>query len=245
MKLINAQHLLIILLMAVLSLNVSCGDDDEISNGVSSAEFNTDLSYGSMKDNDGFSYKTIEIGDQIWMAENLRSTKFRNGEVIAEVTANSAWTALTSPAYSSYENTADIDELATNGRLYNWFVVSDSRNIAPAGWHVPTIQEWEQMATRLGGMQVAGGKIKEAGNTHWNAPNTSANNISGFTALPSGRREYTDGRFINTGFNAFWWTSSAYNPDYSWYYQTNYDFASMIVANFHKQYGFSIRLVKD
>lgn len=245
MKQLNLRYLVIILAISALGIVTSCGDDDEISNGVSSAEFNTGLSYGSMKDNDGFTYKTIEIGNQTWMAENLRSTKFRNGETIPEINSNSAWAALTSPAYSSYENTTDIDELATYGRLYNWFVVSDSRNIAPEGWHVPSTEEWAQLATQLGGMEVAGGKIKEAGNTHWNAPNTSANNSSGFTALPSGRREYNDGRFINTGFNAFWWTSSAYNPDYSWYYQVNYDFASVIVANFHKQYGFSIRLIKD
>ncbi len=243
------HHLTFKLLFSLLLLSIitACGDEDaDAANaGTSSAEFNQTLTYGTMRDNDGISYKTIEIGNQTWMAENLRSTKFRTGEVIPEVTSNSSWVALTSAAQSSYDNTEDLDELATSGRLYNWFAVSDSRNIAPAGWHVPTQQEWEQLATALGGAQTAGGKMKEAGNTHWNSPNSAADNSSGFTALPSGRREYTDGSFINSGFNAFWWTSSPYNPDYSWYYQVNYDVGSVNAANFHKQYGFSIRLIKD
>lgn len=216
-----------------------------LSNGNSSAVFNPGLSYGSVSDADGNAYKTITIGSKTWMAENLRTTKYRNGDAIPEVTSNSEWTNLASGAYSNYDNDPDLNALATFGRLYNWFAVSDSRQIAPEGWHVATKEDWEELAGELGGLPAAGGKLKETGNTHWNAPNTGADNSSGFTALPSGRREYTDGSFINTGFNGFWWTSSAYNPDYSWYYQINYDFASVVPANFHKQYGFSVRCVKD
>jgi uncharacterized protein (TIGR02145 family) len=216
-----------------------------IYNGTSDALFNSDLTYGTMTDIDGNSYQTITIGDRIWMAENLRTTKYRNGETIPNVTINSEWVALSSDAYSSYENQEDIDAIATHGLLYNWFAVSDNRNIAPEGWHVATKSEWEAMINNLGGSGIAGGKIKEAGNNHWNSPNSGATNNSGLTALPSGRREYTDGSFINSGFNGFWWTSSAYNPDYSWYFQLNYDTENIIAANFHKQYGFSIRCVKD
>ena len=215
------------------------------NNGTSSAIFNTDLSYGTMSDVEGNSYKTITVGDQVWMAENLRTTKYRNGEDIPSITTNSEWIALTSGAYSNYDNETDLDKIATHGSLYNWFAVSDSRNIAPEGWHVATFDEWIQLANSLGGMNVSGGKVKETSNTHWNSPNTGANNTSGFTALPSGRREYTDGSFINTGFNGFWWSSSAYNPDYSWYFQLNYDTENIIEANFHKQYGFSVRCVQD
>ncbi|MFT6053823.1 MAG: hypothetical protein ACJAS3_003239 [Roseivirga sp.] len=242
----NQFKFTLLLSIVLVLFNTSCEDDgSNVSNGVSTAEFNSGLSYGSMKDNDGYTYKTIEIGTQTWMAENLRTTKFRNGEEIPTVTNNSEWVGLTSAAYSNYENTEDIDQLATYGRLYNWFAVADGRNIAPAGWHVPTDSEWAKLVEELGGMQSAGGTMKEGGNAHWNAPNSGANNSSGFTALPAGRREYTDGSFINTGFNTFWWTSSLYNPDYSWYYQINYDFNSVVLANFHKQYGFSVRLVKD
>ena len=216
-----------------------------IYNGINDANFNPDLTYGTMSDIDGNSYQTITIGNQVWMAENLRTTKFRNGELIANVTTNSEWVALRSSAYASYENQEDIDAIATNGLLYNWFAVSDNQNIAPEGWHVATQSEWEALINTLGGGGIAGGKIKEAGNSHWNSPNSGATNNSGFTALPSGRREYTDGSFINSGYNGFWWTSSAYNPDYSWYFQLNYDTENIIAANFHKQYGFAVRCVKD
>lgn len=189
----------------------------------STAFFNPHVTCGTVSDGDNNVYRTITIGTQVWMAENLRTTKYRNGDAIAEVTSNLEWGNLTSGAYCTYENTTSMDNIATSGRLYNWFAVSDSRNIAPTGWHVATDDDWTTVATLLGGTSIAGGKMKEIGNIHWNSPNTGASNISGFTALPSGRREYTDGSFINTGFNGFWWTSSPYNPDYSWYRQINYD----------------------
>lgn len=211
----------------------------------SNAQFNSGLTYDTVSDSDNNVYKTITIGTQTWMAENLRTTKYRNGESIPEVTSNTEWKNLTSAAYSNYGNTSDVDAIATFGRLYNWFAVTDSRNLAPTGWHVATDADWTTLTTFLGGESVAGGKLKETGTTHWNSPNTGADNSTGFTALPAGRREYTDGSFINTGFNGFWWTSSAYNPDYSWYRQINYDGAIVNPANFHKQYGFAIRCVKD
>lgn len=213
--------------------------------GVSSAQFNSSLEYGSVLDASGYTYKTIPIGNQTWMAENLRTVNYRNGEEIDLVIDNGEWIGLSSGAFSNYENTEDLDEIATHGRLYNWFAVTDTRNIAPEGWHVATAEDWNTLATFLGGEAVAGGKLKESGAAHWNSPNTGANNSSGFTALPSGRREYVDGSFINTGFNGFWWTSTAYNPDYSWYRQLNYDGAFINPANFHKQYGFAVRCVKD
>jgi len=214
-----------------------------LPDGVSNVLFNSTLTYGTVIDNDGNICKTITIGTQTWMAENLRSTKYRNGDTIPEVTGNTTWKNLTTDACCSYENTTEKNKIATMGRLYNWFAVTDSRNIAPIGWHVATDAEWDTLTTYLG--SNAGGKIKETGNTHWNSPNTGATNSSGFTALPAGRREYTDGSFINNGYNGFWWTSSAYNPDYSWYRFINYNDTEIIRANFHKQYGFSVRCVKD
>jgi uncharacterized protein (TIGR02145 family) len=214
-------------------------------NSPSTGVFNTSVTYGSLTDQQGNVYKTVTIGEQTWMAENLRTTIFRNGESIPEVKENPEWKNLTRAAYCNYGNEQSAEKTATNGRLYNWFAVSDVRAIAPAGWHVATDADWKNLTNALGGESVAGGKLKEAGNTHWKAPNTSATNSSGFTAQPAGRREYTDGSFINSGFNAFWWTSSPYNPDYSWYRQVNYDAAFVNPANFHKQYGFSVRCVKD
>lgn len=250
MKELNKYPILFILFILFAFLLFSCDDNETTPENEtpvveSEAIFNEDLSYGTMQDNEGNTYRTIEIGNQTWMAQNLRTTQFRNGDEIPEVTENADWPALTDAAQSSYENNDNEVFLATHGRLYNWFAATDNRNISPEGWHVPTIQEWETLAATLGGAENAGGQIKEIGEARWNAPNTNADNSSGFTALPSGRREYTDGRFINQGFNTFWWTSSPYNPDYSWYYQVNYDIASLNAANFHKQYGFAVRLVKD
>jgi len=213
--------------------------------GQSNAVFNTALSYGSMSDVEGNVYKTITIGTQTWMAENLRTTAYRNGDPIPEVSDNSAWKNLNSHAYCNYENIVDKDKIATYGRLYNWFAVTDSRNLAPTGWHVATDAEWTSLTTLLGGETVAGGKLKETGFSHWTSPNTAATNASGFTAISTGRREYTDGSFINLGFDGFWWTSSSYDPNYSWYRYLHYDVANIYRANFHKQYGFSVRCVKD
>jgi uncharacterized protein (TIGR02145 family) len=110
---------------------------------------------------------------------------------------------------------------------------------------VATDADWLELSSFLGNENVAGGKLKETTTKHWNSPNTGASNESGFTALPTGRREYTDGSFINLGYDGFWWTSSAYNPDYSWYRYLHYNVAEIFRANFHKQYGFSVRCVKD
>lgn len=216
-----------------------------IPGGVSSAVFNPDLTYGTMTDIDGNVYKTITIGTQTWMAENLRTTRYRNGEAIPEVTGPTEWKSLKTGAYCNYENTTDKDKIATFGRLYNLFAVTDSRNLAPAGWHVATDAEWTTMTAYLGGESNAGGALKESGMIHWVSPNTGASNKSGFTALPGGRREYDSGAFINLGFDGFWWTSSAYNPDYSWYRYLHYNVADIYRANFHKQYGFSVRCIRD
>jgi uncharacterized protein (TIGR02145 family) len=218
---------------------------DVLPDGNSSAIFNSTLTYGTVTDVEGTKYKTITIGSQTWMAENLRTIRYRNGDEIPEVTGNSEWKNIASHAYCNYENTIDRDKIATFGRLYNWFAVSDPRNLAPEGWHVATDADWLKLETFLGGANAAGGKLKETTSMHWSAPNNRNSNLSGFTALPGGRREYTDGSFINLGYDGFWWTSSAYNPDYSWYRYIHYDVSDCYRANFHKQYGFSVRCAKD
>jgi uncharacterized protein (TIGR02145 family) len=215
------------------------------SGGMSSAVFNPDLIYGTVTDIENNVYKTITIGTQTWMAENLRTTKYRNGEAIPEVTGSAEWKNLTTSAYCNYENTKDLDKIATYGRLYNWFAVSNSRNLAPVGWHIATDAEWTALTTYLGNESLSGGKLKETGTSHWKSPNTGASNQSGFTALPGGRREYDTGAFINLGYDGFWWTSSAYNPDYSWYRYLHYDVTNIYRANFHKQYGFMVRCIRD
>ena len=190
---------------------------------------------------------------QVWMVENLKVTHYRNGDSIPNVTDNAAWWALTTGAYCEYNN--NISSVATYGRLYNWYAVSDSRNIAPTGWHVPTDAEWKQLEMTLGMSQAQadsigwsgtteGGKLKEAGTTHWLTPNTGATNESGFSALPGGYRYYNYGTYMDTGNYAYFWSSTEYS-NYAWYRTLLY-YSSALHRNLnYKEDGFSVRCVKD
>jgi len=130
-----------------------------------------------MTDQDGKSYKTVVIGNQTWMAENLKTIHYRNGDPIPLIVDNNAWSGLDSGAFCNCNNTNNMNFVDTYGILYNWHAVSDSRNIAPTGWHVPTNEEWYQLIDFLGGEDVAGEKIKEKGTLHW-TNNPDYTNIS-------------------------------------------------------------------
>jgi uncharacterized protein (TIGR02145 family) len=196
---------------------------------------------GSFTDIDGNVYKTVMIGTQEWMAENLKVTHYRNGDAIPEVTENSEWWGLITGAYCAYNN--DISNVATYGRMYNWYAVVDSRNIAPAGWHVPTDAEWQVLVDYLGDTAVAGGKMKEAGTTHWNIPNTGATNESGFSALPGGYRG-SNGSFLNMGRYAHFWSSAEISSSDAWYRYLSYYYSEAYRNFFSKRDGFSVRCVK-
>jgi len=210
-------------------------------------------STGTVTDIDGNIYQTIKIGDQWWMMENLKVTHYRNGDPIPHVTDQDTWEGLTTGAYCEYDN--DPGNMATYGRLYNWYAVDDSCNIAPAGWHVPTDSEWKQLEIYLGMSQTEadvsgwrgtdeGGKLKEVGTTHWASPNTGATNESGFTALPGGCR-LGNGFYINMGDYASFWSSTEYSGYYAWYrYLSNLD--SQVYRHYYnKRRGYSIRCVRD
>ncbi|MCK4639963.1 MAG: fibrobacter succinogenes major paralogous domain-containing protein [Candidatus Marinimicrobia bacterium] len=195
-------------------------------------------------DIDGNTYQTVLIGNQRWMAENLKVTHYRNGDAIPNVTDAPEWSNLTTGAYCNYDN--DANNAVTYGSLYNWYAVNDSRNIAPEGWHVPSDVEWQTLVDYLGGYSVAGGKMKETGTTHWNSPNTGATNESGFSALPGGYRHYATGGYSALGTNGYFWSSteeySAYV--YYWFLYQNYSFVTQDVS-FNWQRGFSVRCVRD
>ena len=152
----------------------------------------------AMLDIDGNIYHTLLIGTQLWMAENLKTTKFKNGDTIPY------WNNSTSRGYCWYNH--DSTYKNTYGALYNYYTSSDSRSICPPGWHIPSVEDWTTLINYLGGDSVAGGKLKEAGTTHWNSPNTGATNIVGFTALPGGARDCSN-NFINMGSGCGFWTS--------------------------------------
>ena len=198
---------------------------------------------GTVKDRDGNVYKTVRIGSQVWMAENLKTTKFRNGEPIPHVISNATWSVLNSGAYCWYNND-DRANKVTYGALYNWFAVDDQRNIAPTGWHIPTDKEWAALVTYLKGERIAGGALKETLTSHWTDPNTGATNSSGFTGLPGGYRA-KDGTFKNLNVCGGWWTDTEYTKSLVFYrFVEN---TSSTVHNFstYKDSGFSIRCIKD
>jgi uncharacterized protein (TIGR02145 family) len=173
--------------------------------------FNPDLSYGTVWDLDGNEYKTIQIGAQTWMAENLKTTKLNDGTAIPDVVVDTVWSALTSPGYCWYNN--EPDYTTGFGALYNWYAVNTS-NLCPLGWHVPTEDEWSVLVNYLGGMDEANAKIRETGTKHWQSVTSDATNSSGFTAIPTGVR-FGDGRYLNLGIFARFWSSTitSYNPE--------------------------------
>jgi uncharacterized protein (TIGR02145 family) len=203
---------------------------------------NTEKTYGSLTDQQGNIYKTILIGTQEWMAENLKTSIFRNGEPIANVADNSQWVGLTSGAWCYYNNNYQND--CPYGKLYNWYAVTDTRNLCPIGWHVPTISESNILLSFLGAYDIAGGKIKSVGSQYWGSNNIGATNESGFSALPGGGRNQF-GNFNDLGTYGFWW--SAPNPntlDASIFFTASFG-TTLNVSNTSVTNGYSVRCVKD
>ncbi len=190
-------------------------------------------------DIDGNIYKIIKIGDQLWMAENLKVTRYRNGEVIPEVADANSWSDLTSGAYCEYENNeSNVD---TYGRLYNWHAINDRRGLAPTGWYLPSDSDWQVLVDYLGGDAIAGGKLKEAGTTHWLPPNTGATNESGFTGLPGGSRTPSIVGYGYLGSLAHFWTSSEILGNNAYFRPLASEDTYAGHWGVPKQYGFSVR----
>jgi uncharacterized protein (TIGR02145 family) len=200
----------------------------------------TSSSGGTNTDADGNIFTTVTIGNQVWMASNLKTTKYNDGTAIPLVTDNTAWFNLTTPAYCLNSNV--IANKDTYGALYNWFTVNTGK-LCPTGWHVPSDAEWTVLTTYLGG-NVAGGKLKEPGTSHWVSPNTSATNETGFTAVPGGSR-YSSGTFNNIGYYGVWWSATQYSTTYAWNRNVYYDNGTVGRDNYEKQYGFSVRCLRD
>jgi uncharacterized protein (TIGR02145 family) len=203
----------------------------------------------SIRDADGNVYTSVTIGTQVWMAENLKTTRYRNGDLIGTTTpATLDISAEATPKYQwSYDG--DDSNVAIYGRLYTWWAVTDSRNVCPTGWHVPSYTEWDTLYYFLGSRNsnadVAGNKLKETGTTHWQTPNEDATNETGFTALPGGAR-YDDGSFAMMGYQSDWWSSTE-RPmmwdAYLWYVQV--DLSILVASSSSKKIGISVRCIKD
>lgn len=204
--------------------------------------FNPDVSYGSMTDQDGNTYKTVIIGNQEWMAENLRTTSYNDGTPIQNITFNWARASngdlRTDSAYCVYNFSANQDTIAVYGLLYNWYAVNTGK-LAPHGWHVPSYDEWKTLIDYLGGYSTAAPKLQESGKSHWLDTRNNASNETGFTALPCGM---VRDRFEQIGECAYWWSSTKLtNADNAAWYFNLYGQLMYI----HKELGFSVRCLRD
>jgi uncharacterized protein (TIGR02145 family) len=219
-------------LVAVHSSGTIYGDD-----------FTFETVPGTMSDIEGNAYKVVVIGTQIWMAENLKTTHFKDGSEIPLKTNNIDWGNLSSPGYCWYYNDASSYK-STYGALYNWYTVNTG-NLCPSGWHVSSDAEWLSLTKYLGGASIAGGKLKEAGSAHWGLPNEGATNETGFTALPGGFRIF-NGAMDQNGYAGYWWTSSESSSSLAWGSgYLDYTTASITRAFYDKRDGFSVRCIKD
>jgi uncharacterized protein (TIGR02145 family)/uncharacterized repeat protein (TIGR02543 family) len=202
---------------------------------------------GTVTDYDGNVYTTIQIGNQVWTVENLRTTKYNDGSAIPGPSfTQTQWADLTTPAYCWYNDSSEAAYRQKWGALYNWYVVdpNNSKKIAPAGWHVPSDADWITLSNYLGGGSVAGGKMKEAGLANWKSPNEGATNSSGFLGLPGGYRN-KDYNFNNKGIYGYWWSVTEYDAAqaldcFLWYYRGHKG-----SGRADKCSGFSVRLVRD
>jgi len=212
--------------------------------------FTTDISGEIITDYDGNTYTTIQIGNQVWMAENLKTTHYSDGIAIQLVDENSAWIPL-----SNVDKAYRFCNGDTYGALYTWAATmngesrsntnpSGVQGVCPDGWHVPSSAEWTELIDYLGGTDIAGGKLKETGTTHWVSPNTGATNVSGFTALPAGWYSYY-GACNDIGKFAMFWSSAGDSSGSAWYRALNNGNSHISSGGTDDATGFSVRCVKD
>ena len=186
----------------------------------------------------------VQLCNQMWMGCNLDVETYRNGDIIPEVEDSVEWSKLTTGAWCYYNN--DPETGVIYGKLYNWFAVNDPRGLAPEGWHIPSNEEWEELANCLGGSKIAGGKLKETGTIHWQNPNYVTADSNVFAALPGGWRD-ENGSFNYIGYIGNWWTSSDtdYESENAWFRNMSNSGLYVGMGNFRKGFGFSVRCLRN
>ena len=203
-------------------------------------------------DVDGNVYATVAIGTQVWMKDNLKTTRYNDGTTIQNITGGTSWSNLTSDAYCWYGNNASNKNIY--GAMYNWYAVNTGK-LCPTGWHVPSDAEWKVLEMNMGMSQAQadgegwrgtdeGGKLKEAGTNHWIYPNVLATNESWFTALPGGYRD-PYGTFGDVGYRGFWWSSDEGSIEDAWRRILSYDSGAVDRGSRTKTCGFSVRCIKN
>lgn len=195
----------------------------------------------SVTDIDGNVYSVIRIGNDLWMAENLRTTRYNDGTAITTGLSAADWAANTSGAYVLYDNNPANN--AIYGKLYNWYAVSTDK-LAPEGWHVATSADYDNLVDAIGGLSVAGGNAKSTSSL-WNAPNTGATNSSGFSGLPGGKASYLGANFTQLGTTGYWWCRDERNSGQADYKVLQDDLASFNGNAANKPFGYSVRCVRN
>lgn len=224
-----------------------------IFSGCSKEDSKPVIEYGSVSDIENNSYKTVKIGNQTWMAENLKTTRLANGNPITfidTIVSLPDWQNSATAAYTWY-NFGETDSVrAVYGALYNWYTVK-SNYLCPAGWHIPSDAEWNELKTFVGGESVylgikniAAGKLKETDTIHWDYPNNISTNETGFTALPGGWLKW-NGSFFDIGKMGVWWSSSESDKTRAWYFELSGDYSPVNLRAAPKYSGLSVRCVKD
>ncbi len=226
---------------ATNSAGTAYGDTETFTTQSADKSFNSNLVYNSITDIDGNVYKTITIGTQTWMAENLKVTHYRNGDPIPYVSDTTEWKNLTTGAYCDYHNSPG--NAALYGHLYTWLAIEDSRGICPEGWHIPSETEWEVLKNYIANNTE---KLKEAGSTHWNIPNSSTSNETGFTAIPSGMRFYLGSYGLGLS-HCILWSSTQFgnSDDLILGYRIASTESQLTNFPYKKKYGLAIRCIKD
>jgi uncharacterized protein (TIGR02145 family) len=199
------------------------------------------ISGQSVKDTDGNIYGTVDIGKQVWMAENLKTTKYNDGTSIPLISDNKVWSKLKTGAYCWFNNEEENKE--EFGALYNWYAV-DSKKLCPVGWHVPSELEIESLITFLGDQNIAGNKLKITGSEHWMTSLTIVTNDFQFSALPGGFRLYS-GSFSEPRQYAVWWTSTGYQSTQAWNMGLYFNSSKLFNGHDIAQAGFSVRCIKN
>ena len=184
-------------------------------------------------------FKSVKIGRQEWMAENLSVSYYRNGDTIPEVQDSDEWDELTSGAWCNYKNDPANGEIY--GKLYNWYALTDTRGLAPEGWRVATLEDWEELIGFLGGDKMAGGLLKSV--HEWKLPNEAASNAYGFSALPGGLCD-DDCSFMDQGSIGYWWTATDTNEKNAWSFLMSCDNSFINRSYFEKKDGLSVRCIK-
>lgn len=229
------------MIMDLLAGNMVCAQTSSKTSDLSLSRSSSNK-FSTVKDIDGNIYLTVQIGDQTWLAQNLRVSRFRDGHAINHVADSIQWFKTKEHAWRNFQNKSVYDSAL--GKFYNWAAVSDPRGLCPAGWHVPSLKEYDKLILFSGGYKHAGGKLKVRGSRYWKIPNSGATNTSGFSAL-GGQSFLGSYDELTLGLTGEWWTSTPFNDDNINVIILTHENSSASISKGSKSHGFSVRCIKD